>query len=171
MAILGYNTIGGSSTAGFTFSGYGCKFTPSENGTIQSITAYIVSTGSANFIPVIYSDVAGVPTTLLATGSQGNFDTTPAWQTAPITYFMTSGVPIWLGLIVNDGLRINYDAGSANQSYESSGVSYPTPNNPEAVFDDFNEQMSIYATYSPQKFNLFIRKFSRPALFKPGNSR
>lgn len=170
--ILGYNTIGGSDTGTATSLGvFGCKFTSTEAGRIFRVWYYIRSTGVAEFRGAVYSDVSGVPTDLMAQSAAATaLDTNFAWRSVDLTYDFAANETLWLCCHCSDNMLLKFDAGSTNQAYLSNNVAYPDWNDPESVQLYDAGELSIYAEYTNGS-KIFYRKFHRPALFKPGNSR
>lgn len=155
MATIGYTTIGTLGSQTTVIGGLiCCKFTAASSGGISSMTAYISSTGTANFKFGIYADNAGLVGNLIATSSQiGTMTTTPTWVTLSLFANIVSGQTYWLTAQGGDNLTIAYDLGSANQGGEtnvSAGnavVLFPTFPYISAPSSLNTRQFSIYATY------------------------
>lgn len=149
MATLGYTTTGASND--LVVRPFTCKFTSSEAGEITSMTSRLWSTGSANFKFVIYSDSSGAPGSLLATSAAQAYTTTPTNYTVAISYTFAASEVLHLGVISNDNIQYNYDAGATAQ-FNSCGpnYTYPTPEDPaSAPTDTYAREVTIYATYTP----------------------
>jgi hypothetical protein len=157
MAVLGYNTIGGTDGGIFTDASFvGCKFTATEDGDITKIWGYIEATfagGSVDFQVGIYSDNAGSPDVLLAESTvAGACPNTFGWASCDITYSFSNADVLWLCFWVNDAWKIKYDAGTTDQGFEKYSQTYSTWANPADDTTDFNyysTEISIYAEYTP----------------------
>ena len=103
--------------------------------------------GTINLEMGIYSDVAGVPTTLLAggTGTVVPVSTTLTWWTTNMTYNASASTPYWLGRHnYSNYIVYYYDTGDTNQHARQTG--WPSP----AVVDNYYAyKLSIYATFTP----------------------
>ncbi len=134
MATFGSTSNGGSSstiTDGIGDNKWVSSATPASSGTVVSMTHRAhVTAGSAAVRGIIYSDVAGVPTTLLAVTDDGSVVATS--ETALTLNFsganlisITSGTPYWIGLHWQDpaggDLVLSRDA-TANLRRTSDGT-------------------------------------------------
>ena len=150
MAILGNNTILGLTT--ITSRGPFYYVQSTEAGNATSLSFYLRSTGTATIRYVIYSDIAGAPGALLAQSVDGSVNTTSQWITIPISYSFANGETMFIGVKCTDYIEIAYDAGATNQlaiidaEFRSN---YPTVDNPAVTFQQFDNTMSGYITYTP----------------------
>jgi len=146
-ATFGNTSIGGTNAS--TTNYIGCKFTPVSSGTLTSIVVYTKAAASTVNVDVaVYSDVAGQPTTKLASGtSLTSVDTGAQWVNVPISLAITSGTTYWLFFWASGSHSVYYDSGSANQYYVNGGTfnSWPTT---ETGGTFFSRNVSIYANYT-----------------------
>ncbi len=105
-------------------------FTPSSSGALTKLELEIKRTvaGSGHVIVEIYSDVAGVPTTLLAQGSILAGATTSSFQYLPAYFIdapsLVSGTPYWHRVKVQSGGTATY---ALNKTAATGGKSTITP--------------------------------------------
>lgn len=162
MAILGYNTQGGTADYWTNYITL-CRFTPTENGTITGINfiGFKDFGGTANVRFAVYSDNAGVPNQLLAYTNTNTLVGTTLQSYGGTSFTeqvvgglnITSGVPVWLALMNDDPstIRAYYDAGDAGQTYLAS-PSFTTWNWQTTITSAQNiaaVKLSIYADYTP----------------------
>lgn len=155
MAEFGYHTIGALSEAYPTNYLFGAKFTMPANGSITMLSQYGSRTaGAGNAIAALYSDAAGVPTTLLAQSAAKAIPAADGWIdfTLTVPYNGTGGTVYWLCMYSGvDNFLVYYDTGTANQGFYSTYFVYPTIGDiPGGGVDGYNNhKFSIYATYTP----------------------
>jgi len=149
--VLGFTSIGGSSSIVAFDNYYGCRFVASQSGTITSMSAYLSSTGIGIVTFGIYADSSGTPGSLLATSTTtGSFTTSPAWTSGDISYTITAGTAYWLSIFGSDSTFYYYNAGSVNQLFLSgAGKTYPSFDSTATVGLSQNREISIYATFTP----------------------
>lgn len=152
-----YALVFGYAVVGATTQGSGAenctKFTtPSTGGSITALGEYTLQNGAGagTNIMAIYSDLAGAPSTRLASETTGfAIDATGAWGTSTISYIFTPSQIMWLCGFNSNGQAFKYDVGAAAQNKDSSGQTYPTWQNPfGTVSNSLARMMSIYATYT-----------------------
>lgn len=164
MAILGYNTIGATTSGNVTGDGtFGSRFTTTEDGTITDINAYvrINAPGTATMRVAVFAVGAGntVQATPLATSATAVnvTNTSFAWVSCPISYTFAAGTDLWLFAWVDpSGIPTDYNYAAdvnaiANTIMFAWANSYP---NWSTVGDGSNEAYdlayaSIYANYTP----------------------
>lgn len=149
MAILGYTTH--ASTNVDVASPIMCKFTPSEAGTITSMTAWFgIHTADDGLRFAVYSDNAGTPNAKQAESTETTITATGEFS-ASISYAFASGTPIWLAMWTSAANCLTaYDAGTTHQS-SAHGAGYTYPNWPATWSEVFalDRVYSIWATYTP----------------------
>lgn len=163
--ILGYNTIGASTTT--TAKGQATKFTTTEAGEIYEIVCYSKCSIPINHRYGVFSDVGGANPigTKLAETANGVLGDTYAWRTLALTtpYTFTMGETLWLREITDDTLEYVYDAGATDQHAQTnpefellvhSGFLAPV----DPVDGLYAAQSSIYANYTPAAAGLAISK-------------
>lgn len=151
MAILGYNTIGGTDGNISANGHYGTRFQASENGSITSMFAYFIWTGANSAVrAAIYNDSAGNPGSLRAeSGGAITVSSTDWWEIA-ISATIVSGDYYWLAVMPDtNNLTQKYDAGTTHQHDQNAGTAYPTWNNPWGSSFPLDRVYSIYAVYTP----------------------
>lgn len=150
---FGYTSIGGSTLTSFYDGHTGvCVFSMPEDGTVTSVSAYMDGTSGAKITAVIYSTQAAGYGRINDNSSEATVDNSSAsWQTAswasgnPV---LTSGVSYNIGMgadSTNNGVAY-YDAGAVDQGAIDTSA-YP-PVDPFVEAFDYNNQFSIYATYT-----------------------
>lgn len=156
MAVLGKNTVGGSSvTYGGSGEEYICvKFTTTEAGTTDDIkvyTRYPYGSGQAcSFAIFSHDSVNNRPLDELVKVT-GTYDNTLAWYTAAITYAFASGETLWLCFWPSAHADVYYDSGGTNQTWRKyANVTYNTFEDPFTTTDSTgsNEEYSIYVNYT-----------------------
>lgn len=149
MAVLGYNTIGG--TSGEITKWWSCKFTTTEAGEITDLNFYGDGLISIGFKLCIWADNAGSPGALLAESASGTMTTTPGWWTRPISYTFGASEVLHLGFVGEDWIHQYRDAGSTNQytEFTEDYTGWPTVPDPPTVDGQYDILVSIYANYTP----------------------
>ena len=150
--VLGFTSIGGSSSLTAFDNYYGCRFVASQSGTITSMSAYLSSTGIGSVTFGIYADSAGAPGSFLVSSTTtGSFTTSPAWTSGNISYPITAGTAYWLSIFGDDNTYYYYDAGSINQFFRSgAGKTYPSFDSTATTSGGYeNRKISIYANFTP----------------------
>jgi hypothetical protein len=165
--IFGYGTIGSKTDMG-TLENFKRANTVkvSEYGTVKSLSLYAVrgrgyATGKTQKVKaVIYrANGAGEPTELVATGKEVVYSGSEGWLELPFGSHVTVGpeygggppATYWIGFISGDDSEVmgfKWDEVSKarvkNENDYTSG-----PSNPFGTHETDNEQMSLYATYTP----------------------
>jgi hypothetical protein len=139
---IGASVLGSTVSRNTTvFSGganqwYARAFTPSRSCTLNSITVVPSATNATvNLRPIIYSDSAGAPGSLLSAGSTVTGTTAGAALTMPLTtpQSLTAGTQYWLGYMVDVSLQMaGYDGttvGRSGSATFSSGAPGTAPGN------------------------------------------
>lgn len=154
MAVLGYNTIGGTDTgAASDLNCWGSRFTATEAGLATKLWAYVKSTGTAEMRGAIYSASGNDPVNLLAQSSAANTNLTTSfqWLDVPISYTFANGETMFFSIKANDFLLTKYDADrGSDRVYLGNNIAYPDWDDPEASVS-FNDAFvfSIYIEYTP----------------------
>lgn len=160
MATLGYTSIG--ATTGTTTVTTGaqtpvcCKFTATEYGILNSISFYANAlSGTTNIKTAIYYGGGTVGTPYMLLGAQDLaptvITTTPGWSTNSFSALqLSAGTTYWLVFIGDTSFNYYFDAGSTSQQYTGAVFTYPTFLSPETGAATANNQISVYATYTPR---------------------
>jgi hypothetical protein len=127
---IGASVLGSTAQRGATAGGaanfwYVKPFTPSRACTLNSISVVPNTTTSANLRPVIYSDSAGLPATLMTAGSTVVGTTAGAANVMPLTSppTLTAGTQYWLGFMTDINVTMQAsDAGTGARS--QAGVTF-----------------------------------------------
>ncbi len=146
-----------------TFSGdriYLSTFTPSSSGTITACSGRVrvTSASTSEVRVVIYSDVAGVPTTYLAESDEVVVN----WTTSADTAFemtganeiaIVSGTPYWIGFWADDPGTPSYEYKRDNNAGVNHFMAdaYPgagTPTTPFVSGGTSNGPLNVYCTYT-----------------------
>jgi hypothetical protein len=146
---FGYTTEGSSSFGLGADIASACKFSLTEAGNITKISAYTRRNvaGDKYCKTLIYSDVAGAPTTLLAT-SDAVLIVSVGWYDFTISYSASAGT-YWLVMITDTGIDVYYDAGGVNQSCWKTVFTYASPANPFGAPSGYADRnTSIHADYT-----------------------
>lgn len=132
-SVLGYDTIGGSVTGGYSAPvQLGCKFTAGATDVFDEVVVWLqASTITGNFKVALFEDSVGTPGTLLYSSGAitGTLTTTGAWCTCPLNGSITSGTTYWIVVSCNVNFIMAFDGGGANQAFDDY-TAYPTFNNP-----------------------------------------
>jgi hypothetical protein len=126
-------------------------------GAISELSVYLAPTpnsGQQAIRGIVYGDSGGVPGALLGTSSELTFASTSAAGWYQLTFPAPLELPAgeyWIGILTGPS------AGIAGYRYDSvAGARYYNPDNyaelapdPFGSFSTDNEQMSLYATYTP----------------------
>lgn len=137
-----------------TSRGLTTRFQTPEAGTLNSITAYIKSTGDATFKAGLYSNLVTVPNALLTTGAGGAINTTEQWRTQNVTnYGFLGSVQLWPALICDDFLIGYWDSGPTGQSAEIDPEFGTNFDDPAVVNTPLDAIFSIYGTYTASANN------------------
>ena len=156
---FGFTSVGGTRNA--DASGvlwYHRAFsTPASSGTLDSLSYHTDDNGDAgdaNWLPAIYSDVAGLPSARLASNETGTLvGGTAAWVTDTNLSgtSITSGTQYWLGgksSSSTTGVVMHFDTVAGNNArYRTDGpLSWPDPAASTTSPGDW--KVSIYGTYT-----------------------
>jgi len=164
-ANFGYTTIGGTLDTISAGEQNGSKFTMAQNAAITTMSAYVdLNTLTRTYRICVYSDVAGVPTTLLAYTADITATTTAAWQTSAVAFDgagaaitsldLASGSTYWVTIHVNGGggfsFILSYDAAAAGTSYTGNADTFSGgPETPWVGGTAAARQYSAYVTGTP----------------------
>ena len=156
MATLGKTDVGATGLDnGWQNSFILCKQIAPENGEITQISTYLKWGDTPNFAKgvIFRHDVANDrPLALLAEGSEVSVDGTTFYD-FPVSYSMTPGEVLWIGVYLKRNKWSQGDAGAVKQTYIWAQGTYPTiptPYNPPiGHFKTYDYEASIYATYTP----------------------
>lgn len=145
---FGYTTIGATTN---DFGGnvlYAkANSTPASNGTMTQMNIYgKIFSGSPNFNPALYTDVASAPNTRLAFVASGgtSYGAGVAWVTTTISYgSITAGTQYWLGFLsTGAGPLVNEDTGGTATLHFGVGGTW------NATADDVGNEGGIYSIYA-----------------------
>ncbi len=124
-------------------------------GTLTKLTVYGLGSadGSTRLKGVLYSDVSGAPSALLATGAEVTSPVSAGWiDLTGFSYAITSATYYWIGFMVgpNTAGTHNYTVyyyGYQNYHWTAyKAITYPTPPNPITTPSYYDYQLSIYGT-------------------------
>ncbi len=158
MAILGYQTIGGSTRDHSDYI-YAVAWTMPSDGDITSISVYGNSAAPDDITMGIYDDngTAGAPGTLLRDTAGGASSTSPSWHTqnldTPLS--LLSGDRIYIAVHNNSDWTQYYDLNASADStyrrftgYTAGDLSGVTPDS-FVQLSSSNVDWSIYLTFTP----------------------
>ena len=133
---LGTNAIGGSTEAMTNFRTYTKQVTPGSNGLVTSIGFYF-NMGAGDHVPGVavglWADNSTKPGQLLAFNNTQTPSFLPEaalgtptsrWIHVPLSYYLTSGTPYWIGLMFLQSSGVGtlaYDATGSDQYWTVSG--------------------------------------------------
>ena len=144
----------GSSVSNLCAYSYGSRYQMTENGVAQSLTLYVQeATGSATALKVaLYSDNAGVPSTLIAQGTATVSANYLGWVTVNLTSkpSLSAGAYYWLmadAKVSGKTLRFYYSTGATNQGVYGTTSYASFPANPCQYSARNARVYSIYCTY------------------------
>lgn len=164
MAILGYNTVPGTTSGNLTGDVcFGSRFTATQSGSVTDIVAYVKlnAAGSAPMRVAIFGVGSGGvinPTPLAESAGTVNVTSTSfAWYSCPISYNIVSGTDYWLFAWVDaSGLSSDYNyAADVNLISNSIALAWAnTYPSWSTVGDGTNEAYDlayagIYANFTP----------------------
>lgn len=150
MPNLGYETIGASPRA-INAVARGSVFSMPENGTLQSVTAYIEDGATGDtFVAVIYDATSLSSATLVETSTSRTDISTAGWYTFTCagTTSLVSGTSYFIGVGSNSaaGANVYYDVGTG---YGIDPFDPSSPSTPTALDAAFNPRLySTYLTYT-----------------------
>lgn len=163
MSTFGYTTIGTGTpdNPGNSVLFMKATSTPAGSGTLTLTTISIhciIRFGTPQVNCAIYSDSAGVPGTLLASGTAQTVGASYGWIDVPISYVLTAGVQYWLACIVPGGggtadvfVKLD-DQGATIEFYFKAnggppgGSSFPA--NGSGSTSVTNQRCSVYGTFT-----------------------
>jgi hypothetical protein len=158
-AKLGKSTVGGSSDSFAQDRKRVNRYQLSTGASITQLSIYLAPTGVSGqqlIKGVVYADSGGAPGALLATSNVLTFRSTDAagWYdlVLPTTLQVSAGA-YWIGVITGatsgvTGFR--WDSVTSSRIYNANSYS-SGPSNPfGSTYTTDNEQMSIYAVYTPR---------------------
>jgi hypothetical protein len=129
------------------------------NAAVSELHAYLQPTkvkGQQLIEGVIYSDNKGKPGERLGTSTQLTFKSTEAagWYSLPFSppVKLTAGT-YWIGIITGNSGKVaaeRYDAVTNAEDYNTNTYT-SGPSNPFGSFKTTSEEMSLYATYTPEQ--------------------
>ncbi|HEX5195511.1 MAG TPA: hypothetical protein VFW09_22150, partial [Solirubrobacteraceae bacterium] len=154
---FGTTTVGGSSSSFITNRKQVNAYSLSQSGSVTKLSVYLQpgsGSGTADVEGVIYADSGGQPGALIATSSQLAFPSTGAAGWYDLTFSSPAALApgsYWIGVLTGGttqaaGYRYKFVSASRYSNYNqySSG-----PSNPFGSGTTDNQQMSLYATYTP----------------------
>ena len=156
-ATFGTSTVGASAESAPANLKVASKYALPSAGTVSKLSLYLQPTGTAgtqSFEGVIYAESAGAPGALLATTTALAFKSTSAagWYELNLsTPVKVAAGNYWLGFISATTATV----GAYRWATLSSGLDYNTniytsgPSNPFGKATIVNQQISLYATYTP----------------------
>ena len=151
MAIIGSNTIGGTTDNWNNDQYIGTRFTAPVSGIISTIWVYVADAyggGFNTFSTSVYAVTSSLPSTLLSTGSGAPLSNTLGWQSCSITPMsVVAGTEYYLNVWGEVAITVAYDAGSTNQMYDRYFVTYNAWDSPFSGtnYNQSSRQYSIYA--------------------------
>ena len=128
------------------------------NALISELTAYLAPTsfkGQELIKGVIYADSSGKPGALVGVSEQITFKSTEAAGWRPLKFASPVKVAAgtyWIGIITGNTGKVageRYDSVKNAEDYNSNTYT-SGPSNPFGSFKTTNEQMSLYATFTPE---------------------
>lgn len=150
---FGFTTAGAFSRATNDNNAFFTAGTPASNGTVDSISAYLLeSSGTSNFKGLVCTSSGGDPGTIITNGIGGaaNITGSANWFTSTFSTppSVTGSTQYHPGIVVLENLILTlyYDASSGNSDGDSSN-SYASPQDPGATLE-IDDLLSIYATYT-----------------------
>ncbi len=156
-ATFGTTTIGANSDPMLANRKRVNHYQLTQPGTISNLSVYLEPTGtsgSQTIQGIIYTDNTGSPGTLLATSTELTFSSTQQAGWYDLTFATPITLPTgtyWIGVITGNTSYIaafRYSTATNSRAYNVN----PYTNGPSTTFGTpttDNEQMSIYATYTP----------------------
>lgn len=147
MPDLGYTTIGTASSRSLDSTARGSTFSMTEDGTLQSVTAYIEDTATGDtFVAVVYNATTPAAATLVETSATRTDISTLGWYTFTMagTTALTNGTPYWIAVGSNSaaGALLRHDVGTG------ASVGTFNPASPPASVDiDATADSRLYSTY------------------------
>jgi hypothetical protein len=160
MAVVGYNTIGGTNEVFLFGSGMLTKFTPTEDGDISDLVAYISDNSGPNPSNVATMAVFRMSDNVLKCYSNelGSFALSGSWRTfSTLTEVATDGLKIFNGEEIGIALWTNNigavrtfsDASTGQSSERTNNQTYPTWTSPWSEVGVKDIKMSVYLNYTP----------------------
>ena len=182
MAIFGYNTIGtgGQDNPADNVCWMKAASLPASSGTLMTISIYCnIRTGTPQINCALYTDSAGVPGTLIASGTAQTVPASLAWVDVPISAAIAASTQYWFAMLVPGGggtadawVELD-DPGAVNEFYFHSnggppGASTFLADGTGATLVT-HERCSVYGTYTVSAVDSGIktRRPNRPGPFKP----
>ena len=151
MAVLGYDSVGSSSTTVSYDEHLMCQFTASATSIIRQLSIYIINAVPGEFLRLtIYSDDSDSPLSYMGQTVEITM-ASDGWYTALLQcpLVITSGTIYWLGVISNSEFDVAYESTASDPvvGWELAFVSYGQPDNPwtEAADSSGSGKYSIYA--------------------------
>lgn len=146
MPNLGYETIGATPRA-INAVARGSVFSMTENGTLQSVTAYIEDGATGDtFVAVVYNATTLTAATLVETSASRTNISTVGWYTFTFagTTSLVNGTPYFIGVGSNSaaGANVYYDTGTGYSISTFDPTSPPASTDLEAAAD-----LRLYSTY------------------------
>jgi Hypothetical glycosyl hydrolase family 15 len=133
------------------------KYTLPTAGTVSELSVYLATTANSGqqvLKGIIYADAGGAPGKLLGTSTQLTFTSTSAagWYhlTFPAPLQLAAG-EYWIGEITGGSSGVagyRYDGVAGARDWNSNTYT-SGPTDPFGSFTNDNEQISLYATYTP----------------------
>jgi len=118
-----------------------------ESGIIESLSINH-NGGSGKFIMGVYADASGSPSGLLGVTAVTNVNSTPGWQTVPLSrpVSVSSGQTIWLSWIFQDSIGVRYTKGGPSRAQVKESWSAGMPAN-FGLSDLAEYKYSVFCTY------------------------
>jgi sugar lactone lactonase YvrE len=157
-ATFGKTTVGASSDTFVSERKRVNRYALPANGSVTKLSIYLAPAGTSGqqvLRGLVYADSSGTPAALLASSEQFTFSSTSAagWYdlvfSSPIK--LTAG-NYWIGVMsgaTRGVARFRYDSVSGVRDYNANTYA-SGPTNPFGSFSTDSEQVSLYATYTPQ---------------------
>jgi hypothetical protein len=150
-AIFGYDTQFANTTSGVNGVQVGTQVVLPEDGTLESIAAYInPGGGGKDYRYAIYTDNAGEPGNLIVETAVDNQGGT-GWKTIPVTPTPLTAATYWLALSFSHGTQAYYhtDSGGNTRHKLHNAVQNGFISVWPGATTPYPYQVSIYGTYTP----------------------
>ncbi len=158
MAEFGYHTIGGSTDNPSNNVIWAKATTTPGGGTLTKISIHCdIAIGTPQVNCALYSDSAGAPNALLASGTAQTVNAGFGWIDVPVSVALVNGTQYWFAYLVPGGggtadINVHFDAASGTELYfKSNGIPGGStfPATQSGATSDNTERISIYGTYTP----------------------
>lgn len=147
--IFGFDTAFATPVSGVRWIQLATQVTLPEDGTVESITAYVYDTFDVRY--AVYDDAGGVPGNLVVeTATAQPPASGPDWFTLSVTPTALTAGTYWLALAFrHDAQRYYQEAGGETRYKNNDAVTNGYLSSWGVSDDSFTIKVSIYATYTP----------------------